>query len=317
MGVVEASSFTRAADNLNLPRATVTTAIQHLERSLKVRLLNRTTRSIGLTHDGAAYYERCARILADIEETEAVFRDGARSPQGRLRVDVPSSVGKLLLIPNLREFHARYPDIELVIGMGDRHVDLAREAVDCVIRGGEMQDSSLVARRIGTVRFVCCAAPDYLERNGTPASIEDLRHHLAVGYLSSRTGRIFDWEFTVDEEPVLVKMRNNVSVNDGDAYIACGLQGLGLIQVPRYMALPHIQSGKLVEILKHLQASTMPIWAAYVQNRHLSSKVRVFVDWVSELFQSCSLLSGVGLGTDKCHLAPVQNTMRAEFEQMS
>lgn len=315
MGVVEANSFTRAADHLNLPRATVTTAIQHLERSLKVRLLNRTTRSIGLTHDGAAYYERCARILADIEETESAFRDGARSPQGRLRVDVPSSVGKLLLIPNLREFHARYPDIELVIGMGDRHVDLVREAVDCVIRGGEMQDSSLVARRIGTVKFVCCAAPDYLERHGTPASIEELQHHLAVGYLSSRTGRIFDWEFAVDDEPVPVKMRNNVSVNDGDAYIACGLQGLGLIQVPRYMALSHIQSGKLIEILKHLQASPMPIWAAYVQNSHLSPKVRVFVDWVAELFQACPLLSGVDFGADKYCLAPVQNTMREEFEQ--
>lgn len=317
VGVVDANSFTRAADNLDLPRATVTMAIQNLERALKVRLLNRTTRSISLTHDGAAYYERCARILADVEETEATFRDIAKRPQGRLRIDVPSSVGRLLLIPNLRDFHARYPDIELVIGMGDRPVDLAREGVDCVIRGGELQDSSLVARRIGMVKFACCASPDYLERFGMPTTIDELQNHSAVGYLSSRTGRIFDWEFTVDEESVPVKMRSTVSVNDGEAYVACGLQGLGLIQPPRYMALPHIQAGNLVEILNHLQPTNMPISAAYMQNRHLSPKVRVFVDWVAELFRACPLLSGADCDSESCSLAPVQNTLRAEFEQMN
>ncbi len=317
MGVVEANSFTRAADNLDIPRATVTTTIRNLEHSLKVRLLNRTTRSVSLTHDGAAYYERCARIVADLEETEAAFRDVAKRPQGRLRVDVPASVGRLILIPKLRDFHIRYPDIELVIGMGDRQVDLVRESVDCVIRGGELQDSSLVARRIGTVKFVSCASPEYLEYHGIPTNIEELQNHVAVGYLSSRTGRLFDWEFTINEESQPVKMRSNVSVNDGDAYVACGLQGFGLIQPPQFMALTHIQSGSLVEVLPHLKPTTMPIWAAYMQNRHLSPKVRVFVDWVMELFQACPLLSGIDKDSESCCAMPVQNTMRAEFEQVN
>jgi len=315
MGVVEANSFTRAADNLDIPRATVTTTIRNLEHSLKVRLLNRTTRSVSLTHDGAAYYERCARIVADLEETEAAFRDVAKRPQGRLRVDVPSTIGKLILIPRLSEFHDRYPDVELIIGMGDRQVDLVREAVDCVIRVGELQDSSLVARRIGNTKAVNCASPEYLERYGIPTSIEDLQYHHAVGYFSSRTGHNFDWEFSVDGESVPVKMRSNVSVNDGEAYIACGLQGFGLVQPPRLLALPHLQSGSLVEVLPHLSPTSMPISAAYMQNRHLSPKVRAFVDWVTEFFQVCPLLSGVKGYDASCKSLPVQNTVRAEIEQ--
>lgn len=315
MRVAEANSFTRAADNLGIPRATVTTTVRNLEHALKVRLLNRTTRSVSLTHDGAAYYERCAGIIADLEETESAFRDVAKRPQGRLRIDVPSTIGRLILIPRLCEFRDRYPEVELVIGMGDRQVDLVREAVDCVIRVGELQDSTLVARRIGTTRAVNCASPDYLERHGTPTCIEDLQNHHAVGYFSSRTGRNFDWEFSVGGASVPIKVRSNVSVNDGEAYIACGLQGFGLIQPPRLLALPHLQSGALVEVLPHLSPTTMPISAAYMQNRHLSPKVRAFVDWVTALFQACPLLGGVGEHHGTCNSSTGQNTLREEIEQ--
>src|SRR5574343_502582 len=164
--VVDANSFTRASDMLGMPRATVTTIIQNLEALLGVRLLNRTTRRISLTPDGAAYYEHCARILGEVEETESSFREVARGPKGRLRIDVPSPIGRLVLIPRLCEFRARYPEVELVIGMGDRMVDLVREAVDCVIRAGDLQDSTLVARRIGAISLVTCATPDYLARHG-------------------------------------------------------------------------------------------------------------------------------------------------------
>ena len=190
--VVDANSFTRAADNLNLPRTTVTTLIQGLESMLKVRLLNRTTRRISLTPDGAAYYERCVRILADLDETEQSFRNVTRGPQGRLRIDVPGSIGRLMLLPNLCDFYSKYPDIELVMGMGDRPVDLVQEAVDCVIRVGALQDSSMVARRIGTFQTVTCASPTYLERHGVPHTIEDLQQHQSVHYFSSRTGRTID-----------------------------------------------------------------------------------------------------------------------------
>jgi LysR family transcriptional regulator for bpeEF and oprC len=322
MRVVDANSFSRAADNLGMPRATVTTTIQNLEALLQVRLLNRTTRRISLTPDGAAYYEHCARILGEVEETESSFRDVAGRPKGRLRIDAPSVIGRLILIPRLCEFHSRYPDIELMIGMGDRPVDLVQEAVDCVIRVGELQDSTLVARRIGAFDFAACAAPAYLERHGEPADIDDLRNHHAVHYFSNRTGRVIDWDFVVDGVSTPVKISGVVSVNDAEAYLACGLQGFGLIQAPRFMVLPHFESGALREVLPQLSSSPMPIWAAYLQNRHLSSKVRVFVDWVTELFGACPLLGGIMdekhercLAAPAGHKAPGRGTASRNFEE--
>ncbi|WP_374335700.1 LysR family transcriptional regulator [Methyloversatilis sp.] len=301
--VVDSNSFTRAADSLNLPRATVTTAVQQLENLLQVRLLNRTTRRISLTPDGAAYYERCARILADLEEAETSFRDVSRGPRGKLRIDVPAPVGRLVLIPRLCEFHQRYPDIELAIGMGDRPVDLVRESVDCVIRVGDLQDSSLVGRRIGTMETLTCASPDYLERHGVPKSLEDLRQHRAVHYFSSRSGRIYELDFTVDGRVTEVKVSSKVSVNDGDAYVACGLQGFGLIQPPRFMVQAHLQSGTLREVLPQWRPSSMPISVVYPHNRHLSPKVRAFVDWAAELFGRCPILGGCEGGSTECAFA--------------
>lgn len=315
--VVDANSFTRAAETLGLPRTTVTTTIQTLETALQVRLLNRTTRRLSLTPDGASYYERCIRILADVEEAEASFRNVARGPKGRLRVDVPSSIGRLILIPRLCEFHQRYPDIELMIGMGDRTIDMVQEAVDCVIRIGELQDSSMVARRIGTFQPVTCAAPAYLERHGTPHTIADLKDHQVVNYFSSRTGRNIDWDFIIDGVVTEMKLDGIISVNDAEAYIACALQGFGLIQAARYMVLPHLQTGELVEILPQLSSSPLPISVVYLHNRHLSPKVRAFVDWVAELFGSCPLLSGGAELEMECKFAGKAgtNTIRAVLDR--
>jgi LysR family transcriptional regulator, regulator for bpeEF and oprC len=292
--VVDTNSFTRAAETLDLPRASVTTIIQNLEAFLGTRLMNRTTRRLSLTPDGAAYYERCVRILADVEETEASFQSGNKKPHGKLRIDMPGSIGRLLVIPSLCEFHTRYPDIDLQLGLSDRPVDLLQEGVDCVVRVGALQDSSLVARRIGLFEGVTCAAPDYLERAGMPVSLEDLDNHKAVNYFSSRTGRTIDWAFMVDGKEVEVKMKGIVSVNDADAYVTCGLEGFGLIQPALFMVLPHLRSGQLVEVLPDLKPLPMPISAVYPHSRHLSPKVRVFVDWIAELFDRCPLLSGRG-----------------------
>lgn len=298
--VVDSNSFTRAADSLGLPRATVTTAVQQLENLLQVRLLNRTTRRISLTPDGAAYYERCARILADVEEAETSFREVSRGPRGKLRIDVPPPIGRLVLIPRMCEFHSRYPDIELAIGMGDRPVDLVRESVDCVIRVGELQDSSLVGRRIGTMDTLTCASPDYIERHGEPRSLDELAQHRAVHYFSSRTGRHYDLDFTVEGRVTEVKVPSKVSVNDGDAYVACGLQGFGLIQPPRFMVQQHLQSGALREVLPQWRPSSMPISVVYPHNRHLSPKVRAFVDWAAELFGHCPILGGCEGASTEC-----------------
>ncbi|MEM5457655.1 MULTISPECIES: LysR family transcriptional regulator [Paraburkholderia] len=292
--VVDTNSFTRAAETLDLPRASVTTIIQNLEAFLGTRLMHRTTRRLSLTPDGAAYYERCVRILADVEETEASFQSGNKKPHGKLRIDMPGSIGRLLVIPSLCEFHTRYPDIDLQLGLTDRPVDLLQEGVDCVVRVGALQDSSLVARRIGLFEGVTCAAPDYIERAGMPTSLDDLENHKAVNYFSSRTGRTIDWAFMVDGKEVEVKMKSIVSVNDADAYVTCGLEGFGLIQPALFMVLPHLRSGQLVEVLPELKPLPMPISAVYPHSRHLSPKVRVFVDWIAELFDRCPLLSGRG-----------------------
>jgi LysR family transcriptional regulator for bpeEF and oprC len=290
--VVDTNSFTKAAETLDLPRASVTTIIQNLEAFLGVRLMHRTTRRLSLTPDGAAYYERCVRILADVEETEASFQNGSKKPHGKLRIDMPGSLGRLIVIPALCEFHTRYPDIDLQLGLSDRPVDLLQEGVDCVIRVGVLQDSSLVARRIGLFEGVSCASPEYLERHGEPQTIEDLGQHTAVNYFSSRTGRVMDWSFLVDGKEVEVKMRGMVSVNDADAYVTCGLEGFGLVQAPLFMVLPHLRSGQLKEVLPDCKPLPMPISAVYPHSRHLSPKVRVFVDWIAEVFDRCPLLSG-------------------------
>ncbi|QNH50478.1 LysR family transcriptional regulator [Acinetobacter venetianus] len=308
--VVETNSFSLAADTLGLPRASVTTTIQSLERHLQVRLLNRTTRKLSLTPDGAVYYDRTVRILADVEDVESSFNDAERGPRGRLRIDVPVSIGRLILIPRLREFHARYPDIDLVIGLNDRPVDLVGEAVDCAIRVGELQDSSLIARRIGTFQCATAASPCYLNKKGVPTSIEDLqKNHQAIHFFSSRTGRNFDWDFMVDDLIKSVSVNGNVSVNDGDAYIDLALQGFGVIQGPRYMLTDHLESGALTEVLPQWTPAPMPISAVYLQSRHLSHKVRVFVDWVAELFAACPLLGGSAMPLDqKCKFACDQKT---------
>jgi LysR family transcriptional regulator for bpeEF and oprC len=285
--VVEVSSFTKAADNLNLPRATVTNTIQALEAHLGVKLLHRTTRRVNVTEDGAAYYERCVRILAEIEETEGAFTHARITPKGRLRVDMPGAIGKMILLPSLSEFRERYPDIELMLGMSDRPIDLIQEGVDCVIRAGSLPDSNMIARRIGSMKMMQVASPEYLARYGEPETIADLERHVCVNYFSSRTGKNIDVSFIVDGQSVSVPVTGMVSVNDAEAYVTAGLMGLGIIQPPRFMVRELLAAGALREILPHLQSEAIPISVMYPQNRHLSQKVRVFVDWIVELFGRC------------------------------
>ena len=290
--VVETGSFSRAAEALDMPRPSVSVMVQQLEAHLKVRLLQRTTRRLNLTADGAAYYENCVRILAEVEATESALTDSIRGPRGKLRVDVPGGLGRTSLLPKLFEFHDRYPDIELMLGFSDRPVDLIQEGVDVVIRVGELQDSTLVARRVGVYDSVTVASPEYLKRHGTPETIDDLASHTAVNYFWSRNGRTMDLSFDVDGEVVHVRMDGNVSVNDADVYLAGALKGAGIIQPMRMLAQPYIDSGELVELLPQWRPAPMPISAVYPHNRHLSPQVRAFVEWVAETFESWPALSG-------------------------
>ena len=283
--VVEAGTFTRAADSLGLPKATVTKQIQHLEARLRVKLLNRTTRRVTVTADGAAYYERTARLLADLDELEASMGNAQTNPQGRLRIDVGSSVASLLLIPALSGFFQKYPDIQLDMGVSDRPVDLIGDNVDCVIRGGELLDQSLVARRIGNLPFVTVASPAYLRRFGTPQHPRDLEtNHLMVYLFSPRTGRMFPHDFEKDGEEIALDTHHSISVNESNAYTAAAVASLGVAQISRFVAAPHLESGALVEILPDWAIKPVPVYVVYPPNRHLSAKVRSFVDWTAELF---------------------------------
>ncbi len=284
--VVEAGTFTRAADSLSLPKATVTKHVQALEERLRVKLLNRTTRRVTVTADGAAYYERTVRVLADLDDIEASMTNARANPLGRLRVDVGTSVAQLLIIPHLAEFQARYPDIQLDLGVSDRPVDLIGDNVDCVIRGGALSDQSLVARRIGNLEFITVASPDYLARKGTPVHpLEVEEKHSSLLYFSPQSGRHYPLEFRKGTESIDIHGPYQVSVNEANAYVSAAVQGLGIAQITSFQAQRHLQSGALVQLLPEWTQPLLPVYVVYPPNRHLSAKVRAFVDWTAELFQ--------------------------------
>ena len=282
--VVDAGGFTRAAENMQMPKATVSTLVQALEQALAVKLLHRTTRQVSVTADGAAYYERCLRILSDVREAEESLSRNRANPSGRLRVDTTTGVANDIIIPALGDFFHRYPDIRLDLGCSDRPVDLIEEGVDCAIRGGALPDSALIARRIGVLEFITCATPAYIARNGRPTHPRDLVDHHCINYFASKTGKTYDWDFVRDEETVVMALPACLALNDGTSYLAAGLQSLGIMQVASYMADGLIAAGQVELLLEDWRSVPIPINIVYPQNRHLSAKVRVFVEWVAELF---------------------------------
>lgn len=282
--VVEAGTFTKAAESLALPKGTVTKLVQHLEARLKVRLLNRTTRRVTVTPDGAAYYERTVRLLNDLDDIEASMTNAQANPSGRLRVDVGTSVARLIIIPALADFYRRYPDIQLDLGVSDRPVDLISDNVDCVLRGGELLEQSLVARRVGNMGLVTVAAPQYLKERGTPSAPEDLEDgHTTVNYFSSRTGRPYPHLFEKDGRMLEISGRYRVALNDSNALLAAVVAGLGISQVASFAAAPHLDNGELVPVLADWTRPAIPLHVVYPPNRHLSAKVRAFVEWVADL----------------------------------
>jgi len=290
--VVEAGTFTKAADSLAMPKPTVTRLVQTLEAHLQTKLLNRTTRRVTVTAEGAAYYDRAVRLLGDMDELESSMSRAKANPRGRLRIDVGATVGQLLLIPALPDFYERYPDIQIDLGVSDRPVDLIGENVDCVLRGGELTDQALVARRIGEFHTIVCASPAYLKRHGVPKHPQELEDgdHTVVNFFSHRTGRVFPFSFRKDDEHIEVQGRHRLSVNDSNANLAAGLAGLGIVRTSTFMAQSHIDAGLLQPLLLDWCSESIPIHVVYAPNRHLSAKLRVFVDWVAELFARSDLI---------------------------
>ncbi len=279
--IVELGGFARAADSLQMPRASVTVLIKQLEAHLGVQLLHRTTRQVSPTLDGAAYYQRCVSLLSDLEEAEGLFRGS--QPKGKLRVDMPAAVGRLVVFPALPEFTRRYPLIELEVGLSDRPVDLIREGVDCVVRGGLTMDDSLVARPLVMMDQVTCASPDYLQAHGVPQSLEDLSGHQVVEYFSSVSGKRYGLEFQAGDEVRLIDLPKQVSVNSAEGYLAACMAGYGLVQTPHYHVAQLVREGRLQEVLGDCLPPRLALTALYPQHRQLSSRVRVFVDWLVDL----------------------------------
>lgn len=279
--IVELGGFAKAADSLQMPRASVTVLIKQLEAHLGVQLLHRTTRQVSPTLDGVAYYQRCVLLLADLEEAEGLFRSS--QPKGTLRVEMPAAVGRLVVLPALPEFTDRYPQIELEVGLNDRPVDLIREGVDCVIRGGLTMDDSLVARPLVQMDQVTCASPAYLLAHGVPQSLDDLSGHQVVEYFSSASGKRYGLEFQVGDQVRLPDLPKRLAVNSAEGYLAACVAGYGLVQTPHYHVAQLLREGRLQEVLSDCLPPRLALTALYPQHRQLSPRVRVFVDWLVEL----------------------------------
>ncbi|MCE4553611.1 LysR family transcriptional regulator [Roseateles cellulosilyticus] len=283
--VVEAGGFTRAADSLDMPVATVSKHVQELESHLGVRLLQRTTRKVTVTPEGQDYYAKCTRVLRDLEDIDASFRGARGKPRGHLRVDVGGSTARDVLIPLLPGFMALYPDIRMDLGVSDRSVDLIGDNVDCVIRGGPLNSSSLVARRLGEATLITCATPGYLKQYGTPAHPEELRNgHRLVSYVSSQNGRAVPFRFEREGERTELKIEYRVGVNESNAHLAACLAGLGIVQTFAYAAEADLRAGNLQEILAPWRPAPYPFHVVYPQSRHLTHRLRAFIDWLVMVF---------------------------------
>jgi len=283
--VVECSSFTRAADTLGMPRSSVSAAVQELETRVSARLLQRTTRRVSPTQEGLALYERCQRLIFDVEEAENLFRHDAAQPSGMLRIDVPGRIGRLIIAPALPEFLERYPKIDISLGVTDRAVNLFEDSLDCVLRVGPLSDSGLIARPIGKLALINVASPTYLARHGTPASPADLAAHWAVNYASPSSGRVEDWEWQEDGALRTLSVKSRVTVNSAEAYIACCLAGLGLIQIPAYDVRRHLEAGELVEVMPEQRPEPMPMTLLYPHRQFLSQRLQVFIEWLEALLK--------------------------------
>ena len=281
--VVELRSFTRAADALQLHRPAVSKSVKQLEDTLGIKLLHRTTRSLSVTAEGEEIYLRAKALLTDVGEMMASYSP-SQPPHGELRIDAPLALTHSILIPRLADFQALYPQITIVLTASDRLTDLITEGVDCVIRLGELADSNFISRRIGDLQMVTCAAPSYLKTYGTPMTPDDLADHKAVHFFSEHSRDVQDWKFVVNGEVVSRRPLDSLRVNNSDVLLSCGLAGLGILQALRTALEPYIAAGRLTEVLADYATVTKPVSILYPDRRYLPPKVRVFIDWLSELF---------------------------------
>ena len=295
--VVEAGTFTSAADSLRMPKPTVTKLVQGLENHLRIKLLNRTTRRVSVTPDGSAYFERVVRLLGDLDDIESSVTHAKERPRGRLRIDAGAAVTTYIVLPALPEFLAKYPEIAVECGVSDRPADLIGDNVDCVLRAGPLLEPSLVARHIGDLRWMTCATPAYFREHPRPTHPTDLESgHVLAGYFFPRSGRMRPLMFERDGKRIEIAPSPRVAVNDSAAHFASLRAGLGLGQLISFMVSASGATAEFVPVLADWQPAPLPVHVLYPANRHLSTKVRVFVDWIAEVFSrsACTRLETTG-----------------------
>lgn len=280
---VDSGAIAHAADALDIPRATATTLLQRLEARLGVKLLNRTTRRLSVTPDGQAWYEQCLIILAQMHEAEDLLTRQHATPRGHLRVDVPTVIARAVLVPALPRFFARYPDIDLVLSCTERRADLIDERIDCAIWSGELDEPGVIARRVGYLYFATCAAPAYLKEHGIPRHPDELAQHRCINRFAPRVGQTLDWVFSRGATRIQKSLQGFVAIDDENSYIAAAEAGLGIAQLPAFVLKQAMERATLDLVLGDWFPEPSPLSVVYPQNRHLSAKVRAFVDWAGEL----------------------------------
>jgi DNA-binding transcriptional LysR family regulator len=284
--VTELSSFSLASEALGLPRSTVSGHIQSLESLLGTRLLQRTTRKVQATPDGHVLYERSKDMLAQMDELEGLFRQDDAVLSGRLRVDMPTAVARNIVMPRLGEFIARHPQIDLEISSTDRRVDLIREGFDCVLRVGELPDTSLVARSLGELPMVNCVSGTYAAQWGVPETLDDLQHHRLIHYVLAFGSGTAAFEYDLDGRTRTVAMPCSVTVNNVEAYQAACLGHLGIVQAPLMGVRRLLAEGTLIEVLPQFRPAPMRVSLLYPHRRYLPERCRVFMDWLQALLEA-------------------------------
>ena len=283
--VVEQGAFTRAADDLNVSRASVTTALSQLEKRLGVRLLNRTTRRLCLTEEGSAYYSDCVRILGEIAEAEDNLTSVHVSPRGRLRVSIPQSFEALAFFPLLDKFMRQHPELTVEVIVTDRGVNLVEEGIDCALRAVDIsRDSLLIARKLFTSRWLTCASPSYLAEKGTPGCVSDLAAHNCIRFISPSTGRVREWLFDENGVQTSLTPDGKLWVTSLDGAVAAARTGAGIAQVPDALAFRAVMEGDLRPILTDHIVQSLPLMLAYPGNRYLPAKVRAFANFFESAY---------------------------------
>ena len=277
--VAKRQSFSEVAHRLDLPRSTVTSAIQQLETHYGVRLFHRTTRKVSLTQDGQRILPECQNLLFDYEQLEQLIQTQKQHYRGTLKISMPSRIVHQVIIPELSDFYQRYPDIHLQLNSSDDMTDLIEKGIDCVVRVGELDSSSLIARLIGHLVMVNCASPYYLEQYGTPEQLEDLSQHKLINY----AGAVGEKQGVFVYSGGTVTVDSALSVNNTEAYIAAANAGLGIIQLPYYDVQDKIEQGMLVEVLSAYSAPSLPLNILYPNRSYIPKRLEVFMSWVGEV----------------------------------